>query len=250
MTSLGLHEYGVRVNLESSHLTTAQLRSVLLPHWQPRAPEPDAPTLRFDQADGGWALAFEGETLTRQPDLEKILTTASSRLHQYFAEKSLDPIFVHAGVVVWQGRALLFPGASYSGKSTLVHALVSAGAGYFSDEYALVDARSGKVRPFPRSLSLRDPERHLALPPPPAQQLTEGVTVAAVWDLKYTTEGTGSLAEVSRGQGVLSLLRNTVLARSLGETLLPAFHRVIAGAQCWSGSRREAGLAAEAILRG
>src|ERR671929_229610 len=60
----------------------------------------------------------------------------------------------HAGVVGWQGRAILIPGRSFSGKSTLVAALVRAGATYYSDEFAVLDER-GRVHPFPKKLSMR-----------------------------------------------------------------------------------------------
>jgi hypothetical protein len=67
-----------------------------------------------------------------------------------------DRVFVHAGVVGWQGRAILLPGRSMAGKSTLVRALLAAGATYYSDEFAVLDAK-GRVHPFPRRLSLRRP---------------------------------------------------------------------------------------------
>src|SRR5205085_12389371 len=65
--------------------------------------------------------------------------------------------FVHAGVVGWNGRAIILPGKSMSGKSTLVAALVRAGATYYSDEYAVFDAQ-GRIHPYARPLSLRGEE--------------------------------------------------------------------------------------------
>jgi len=56
-------------------------------------------------------------------------------------------IFVHAGVVGWQNRAIVIPGRSLSGKTTLVLALVEAGTDYYSDEYALFDSE-GRVHAY------------------------------------------------------------------------------------------------------
>lgn len=70
------------------------------------------------------------------------------------AERADRWVFVHAGTVGLRGRAVIIPGNSYSGKSTLVSELVRRGAEYFSDEYAVFD-ESGLVHPFPSSISIR-----------------------------------------------------------------------------------------------
>jgi hypothetical protein len=70
------------------------------------------------------------------------------------AEFATDRVFIHAGVVAWRGQAIVIPGRSYDGKTTLVAALVKAGAVYMSDEYAVLDS-NGFVHPFPRDLSVR-----------------------------------------------------------------------------------------------
>jgi serine kinase of HPr protein (carbohydrate metabolism regulator) len=65
------------------------------------------------------------------------------------AVRARSALFVHAGVVAWRGRAVLIPGASNAGKSTLVAELVRRGATYYSDEYAAIDA-AGRVHPYAR----------------------------------------------------------------------------------------------------
>jgi hypothetical protein len=61
---------------------------------------------------------------------------------------------VHAGVVRVGNKALLLPGGTHAGKSTLVAELVRRGASYFSDEFALIDSE-GWVHPYARPLLLR-----------------------------------------------------------------------------------------------
>jgi len=72
----------------------------------------------------------------------------TGRVSRYIALWARRRVFVHAGVVAWQGRAVLIPGRTLSGKSWLVRALVRAGAEYYSDEFAVLDAR-GRVHPYP-----------------------------------------------------------------------------------------------------
>ena len=40
----------------------------------------------------------------------------------FVAERAPDHLFVHAGVVGWEGLAIVMPGASFAGKTTLVQA--------------------------------------------------------------------------------------------------------------------------------
>ena len=51
------------------------------------------------------------------------LFVLSGTIRHYLAEHAPDLVFIHAGVVVWEGRALLLPGRSMAGKSTLVRLL-------------------------------------------------------------------------------------------------------------------------------
>ena len=87
------------------------------------------------------------------------LTDAAQALaaHAEFvvAEHAPDHLFVHAGVVGWEGRAIVIPGSSFAGKTTLVQAWLEAGAAYYSDEFAVID-RDGHVHPFARPLAIRD----------------------------------------------------------------------------------------------
>jgi hypothetical protein len=158
---------------------------------------------------------------------------------------------VHAGTVVWGGRALLLPGTSHAGKSSLVAELLRRGATYFSDEYALVDSE-GRVHPYPRPLLLRNgcPEQSPVL----AGQCNAPVgdapaPVGWILSLEYQPAATWNVAAVPQSESLLTLLRNTphVLAESPG--MVSAFQRAVAGATCYSGQRSEAVQAADEILR-
>ena len=83
------------------------------------------------------------------------LNSFDSMLRIKIAEYAKDRVFLHAGVVGWNEKAIVFPGDSFDGKSTLAAEFVRAGAVYFSDEYAVLDY-DGLVHPFPRSISLRN----------------------------------------------------------------------------------------------
>ena len=72
---------------------------------------------------------------------------------------------VHAGAVLIGERALVLPGSTHAGKSSLVAELLRRGASCFSDEYALID-KEGCIHSYPRPLLLRNgrPLQSLVLP--------------------------------------------------------------------------------------
>jgi hypothetical protein len=67
-----------------------------------------------------------------------------------------DHLVVHGAVLERDGRALILAADPGSGKSTLCAALVHAGWRLLSDELALVDLGSGRVRPVARPISLKN----------------------------------------------------------------------------------------------
>ena len=64
----------------------------------------------------------------RSTDLAEALAFLERHLEEFVAQEAPDRVFVHAGVVGWKGRAIVIPGSSHSGKTSLVAALLAAGA--------------------------------------------------------------------------------------------------------------------------
>ena len=78
----------------------------------------------------GVVVASSKEPIGLVPDLTRSLDEALVQRLTWLRA-------VHAGAVLWYGRALLFPGTTHAGKSSLVAELLRKGAVYLSDEYAL-----------------------------------------------------------------------------------------------------------------
>src|SRR6202030_3024927 len=102
-------------------------------------------------------VLYDGaERLIRKRELAPVLKVLETEIRHRVAEMAPRRVFVHAGVVEYRGRAIVIPGPSMSGKSTLVSELIRHGATYYSDEYAVLDEK-GLVHPFAKSLSVRKP---------------------------------------------------------------------------------------------
>lgn len=89
--------------------------------------------------------------LARSFELDDVLTALEVDMQYTVAIGARRKVFVHGGVVGWHGRALVMLGASGSDTTRIVTALTRAGASYYADRYAVLDAR-GRVHPFPTAV--------------------------------------------------------------------------------------------------
>lgn len=168
-------------------------------------------------------------------------------IHLEVATCCPDRIFIHAGVVSFGGRAILLPGKSFAGKSTLVRALLCNGGEFYSDEYAVVDAQ-GMVHSYPRHLSLRQnqaPSVRIR-----AQDLGwlpkfGPIPIALVLCSRYVPEATFSPTRLSLGQGLLELFANTVSAQIQPTQCLNFLTQAISSAECWRATRSDC----ESVIR-
>jgi hypothetical protein len=188
----------------------------------------------------------------RTMELDEVYETFESDLHLYIAEMAQRRVFVHAGVVGWDGQAIMIPGVSYSGKTTLVKALMEAGATYYSDEYAVLDA-DGRVYPYAKSLSIRQENgqkpRRCAAAELGARTGKKPLPVGLVVMSEYKPGAKWQPRPLSAGQGALALLANTVAARRQPETTFATLRRVVGEAPAIRGVRGEAGEIVDSLLQ-
>jgi hypothetical protein len=190
--------------------------------------------------------------LARSSDLDGLYETLESDLRLFVAELATHRVFVHAGVVGWKGQAIVIPGRSYSGKSTLVAELVRAGATYYSDEYAVLDSR-GRVHPFSKPLELRE-EGEFTQTKITAAELgghsgTKPLPVGLVLMTQFKSGARWRPRKLTAGRGVLEMLFNTVSARRSPERALATLQRVAEQADVLKGVRGNATEVVEALLR-
>jgi hypothetical protein len=183
---------------------------------------------------GDTSVAFARHAIDLVPALVRVLDDAViQRLNGLRA--------VHAGVVLWGGRALLLPGVTHAGKSSLVAELLHRGATYFSDEYALIDS-DGRVHPYARPLLLRN--GHPDQVPVLARECDASTgdapaPVGLILFLVYQPRGAWSIAEIPQSEALLGLLRNTPHTLSESPDLVRFFQGAVACATCYAGSRSD-----------
>jgi len=175
-------------------------------------------------------LVYENHSeVGRSHEFDEALDRFDASFALVVATLSPRLIFVHGGAVAWQGRAIVIPGQSLSGKSTLVMELVRAGATYLSDEFAVFDSE-GHVHPYPKPISMRKTPQSKQVDVPVASiggvEGREPVPLGLVIVTSYVKGGRWRPKPVSSGEGILWLLSNTPAARLTPERAL----RVLSGA--------------------
>jgi hypothetical protein len=195
-------------------------------------------------------LYADSMRLIRTSNLDEAFAALESNLKLFVAEFAHRRVFVHAGVVGWQGRAIIIPGYSFSGKTSLVAELVRAGATYYSDEYAVLDGR-GRVHSYPAPLGIREPgsyeQKKLRAEELGGTSGTDPLAVGLIVLTRYKRGGRFSPRRLSTGRAMLELLANTVPARRKPEAVLKMLERA-AGAVAIKSVRGEARETARLII--
>ena len=179
------------------------------------------------------------------------LELLDSQIRIYLGRRAPDAIFIHAGAVSHRGVAVVMPGMSFAGKTTLVAALVRAGALYYSDEFAVID-REGFVNPYPKALSVRTDgwmqidqtvESHGGV-------TGEGrVPLGMIVITSYRADAEWSPQQRSQGAGAMALLANAVPARERSQEVMEVVSRAAEGALVIESDRAEADAIAPLLLQ-
>jgi hypothetical protein len=250
---LTFEAFGVPVQLSLSDRELEEHAIEVLPPGWSRC-EPSEAAGRFalrKTGDDSYEVAIGSERWLEYAELEVAIGMLDAQIRLFVAAGARDLIFVHAGVVARNGKALIVPGKSFSGKTTLVAALVQAGATYYSDEYAVLDA-DGRVHPYPRRLSIRSDDgtqtQRLHAGELGGHVARESAELAVVVVTRYRPGGEWKPERLSRGAGVLALLENTVPAQERPQESLRVLRRAVAATRVLESDRGEAGPTAAALL--
>ncbi len=170
----------------------------------------------------------------------------------FVAATSTAALFIHAGVVGWNGKAIVIPGRSFTGKTTLVAEFLRAGATYYSDEFAVFD-RNGYLHPFSRPLGVRLDGSGTQTKKAPCEFECrigkEPLPLALVVVTEYRKSASWRPRSTSLGRGVLHLLGNSLSARANPALALNILTRTNERARILRGVRGEAAEVVRSVQR-
>jgi hypothetical protein len=170
--------------------------------------------------------------------LDEALQALETNLHFIVSLEAPTKLFIHAGVVAWKNRAILMPGPSFSGKSTLVSELVRAGATYYSDEYAVLDGR-GRVHAYPRPLVKRSGKPRNGIMRSTRKKL-KPLPVGMVLVTRYKDGATWRPRPLTPAEAALELLANTVAARPRPQFAMETISKALRRARALKSKRGDA----------
>jgi HprK-related kinase A len=174
---------------------------------------------------------------------DRAFATFEGSLNWSVALSNITPMILHAAVLERDGRALLLPAPSSSGKSTLCAALAWRGWRLLSDEMTIFGFEDGRLRPNPRPVSLKnkavdvisafEPRAHMSRiyrgtpkgdigymrPPPGAiSRAQETAASGLVVSPNYAESSTTNLVRLERVKGFELLTQNAVNYSSMLKT--------------------------------
>jgi hypothetical protein len=112
--------------------------------------------LLTEEATGepGYTFRFATQERFRVDVLAEACHRAVWEIQRSVSDHVRDFLLLHAGAVVRNGRAILLPAKTTSGKSSLTVGLLRAGFSYLSDDIGGLDPVSMRVYPAPKRIKL------------------------------------------------------------------------------------------------
>ena len=250
--SIGVEAFGVRLGVSAD---PPELLSQVVELFPPssRRCVPASVTEAFGilaAADGAYQLTRDDSPVMKGIDLDLALLMLDNQLRISVGLHAPSRIFVHAGVVAVNGRAIVLPGLSMSGKTSLVAALIRAGVVYYSDEFAVLDER-GSVHPYLKPLSIRDGasgQNDRTAESLGAAVGHEPLKIGAVIFTQYRPGAKWRPRALSPARGALAMLENTLAAKKRADEAMKVIRRAIDGAVLLQSERGDASLVAPELL--
>jgi hypothetical protein len=211
--------------------------------------------------DKNHILIRNGEVVYETPDRTDLLLALQDWFLDDFIKSTNNHYLLHSAVLVKNGKAIILPAGSRSGKSTLSVALVKNGFKYISDEVAAVDVDTLRVKGFPRAIAIRkktlslfpslEPEiKHLCYQisnSKKAYEIHYGVPskknlasmnrsfpISAIVFPKYSPKGYTALGEIKPAVAVFNLMRCSFNQRRLKEKGFRVAVRLVRQRRCYT----------------
>jgi hypothetical protein len=199
-----------------------------------------------------YQLYVDSQLRSTSADPADLFDHLEGDLQIHLGEMTERFVFIHAGVVAWRGVGIIIPGKSFCGKSTLVAALVRAGATYYSDEFAVLDG-DGAIHPYPRRLSLREEGKARAVRRSVeslgGRRGTEPIRPGLILLTRYRSGADWVPRQVAPAKAVFELVHNSLSIRRQPGSVLNVLGQIVHEAVVLQSDRGDADETAARVLQ-
>lgn len=136
----------------------------LFAHLEVPGSAPSDTVLDIITKGGGHVLIVDSTPVYRCDSVDQIAPLANRYLYSASVEKGGYSFAIHAAAVSDGKKCLLLPGAAGTGKTSLAAALMHSGFRYLTDDLAILDRETLRVRGAPFSLCVKDDGLDLLAP--------------------------------------------------------------------------------------
>jgi hypothetical protein len=229
-----------------------EMRAHLPPAWEDSATGTSNWEFRLTCDKNGVCELYHGDGAVASGPAEEALDAFEHMVRLRFAQNSPTHFFLHAGAVAYRGSGIIIPGASFSGKTTLVSALVRAGAEYYTDENAVLDG-TGMLHPYPKPLGVREVPGEWTQTAQTVDALggvggTNPVPVKLVVVSEYRPGATWDPETLSPADTVLALMQYTVGGLERPAESIQVMRRAAEGVTALKGERGDADAVAAELM--
>lgn len=166
-----------------------QLTSAFQSVGEENKPNVEYEALIQNSKNGRHLLAKHGKIVYETPNWVEVLLVLQEHFLNDFIKSTRDQYYLlHSAVLVKKRKAVVFPGVSKSGKSTISIALLKDGFKYLSDEIAAINLSTLRATGFPRAIVMR--EKTLSLFPNLGPEINH---------LRYELLNSGKVREIHYG---------------------------------------------------
>ena len=217
--------------------------------WRPFVIDPADPSdalVEVHEEDWGFKIRAPGRGINVF-EVWQALVESRNDVVRLAIESTPDTVDLHSAVLVREGLALLLLGDAWAGKTTLALQLVQSGWEYFSDDAAIVEVTTGRVRPLPKPpgvkahpwiemkhhwdrepVELGPPAGVFVVPPPFTGSLADRAQPTWAVFLRFDEHAPTSVVRLSDGQAVARAV--THLGR-LDSTSIAVARRLMEGCE-------------------
>ena len=213
-------------------------------------------------------IACGNDIIYRSSDYRYILEYLEYDIYNLLVDRLSEYYLVHAGVVSHDDKAIVLPGRSGGGKTTLIAGLLKDSFKYLTDEIGVIDPHTLKVHPFPkplnmkiRSLSLFDnfqPEmevinksdvniedkiHHVHINSGSVHAMDKPLAVRDIIFVRYDPRGKSRLTPISRANAINEMPKCSFNHYRFKESGIDILDSLVRGCQCYQLQFSEVGKA-------